>query len=91
MAAATVYAVLAIIVVQRTTSIAAHVAAVLFAVTLPPLVAWARMYQGMHFLSDVVAGIILGIISIVICHYILRPHRPERVGLDEWSLNEWRR
>ncbi len=76
-AAATVYAVLGIIVFQRTQSAVARVVAALVVVAVPLIVAWARMYQGMHFLSDVIAGIILGITSVVICFRILQPHRPE--------------
>jgi len=34
-------------------------------------VAWARMYQGMHYLSDVIAGVVLGLVSIAICARIL--------------------
>ncbi|MEZ5226976.1 MAG: phosphatase PAP2 family protein [Acidimicrobiales bacterium] len=79
-AAATVYAVLAIIVMQRTESSRARFVAIALAVLLPIAVAWGRMYQGMHFLSDVVAGTVLGIVSIVICHRILRPHQPETKG-----------
>ncbi len=76
-AAATVYAVLAIIVFQRTRSLLARSVAVIAVVLLPPIVAWARMYQGMHYLSDVVAGSTLGIVSIVVCHRILRDHQPD--------------
>lgn len=76
-AAATVYAVLAVIVFQRTESAIARGAAVLIVIVVPLIVAWARMYQGMHFLSDVTAGVILGIVSVVICTRILRPHQPE--------------
>ncbi len=76
-AAATVYAVVAIIVFQHTRSALARVMAVVFVAAIPVIVAWARMYQGMHFLSDVVAGIILGVVSIVICLQVLRPYRPE--------------
>ncbi len=76
-AAATVYAVLAVIVFQRTRSVVARIVAVVVVVAVPLIVAWARMYQGMHFLSDVIAGILLGMASIVICLHILRSHKPE--------------
>ncbi len=76
-AAATVYAVLAVIVFQRTRSLASRSVAVVVVVAIPVIVAWARMYQGMHFLSDVVAGILLGIVSIVICHRTLEPYRAD--------------
>ncbi len=72
-AAATVYAVVAIIVFQRTRAVVPRAVAVVAVTAIPLIVAWARMYQGMHFLSDVIAGIVLGIVSIVICLSILGP------------------
>lgn len=45
-------------------------------VTVVAVVAWSRMYQGMHFFSDVVAGISLGACSLVGCRIVLgRPAR----------------
>lgn len=35
-------------------------------------VAWARLYRGMHFLSDVIAGVALGIASIAAVWWIMR-------------------
>lgn len=79
-AAATVYAVIAVIVFQRTRSAVPRVLAVLAVVAIPLIVAWARMYQGMHFLSDVVFGILLGIASVVICVSILGPPPEHTAG-----------
>lgn len=79
-AAATVYGVVAIIVAQRTTSTVARLVAALCVTAIPLAVAWARMYQGMHFLSDVVAGVILGLASIAICLRILGPPRDYPIG-----------
>ncbi len=76
-AAATVYAVLAIIVFQHTKVLTARVVAVLVVAAVPLIVGWARMYQGMHFLSDVVAGIILGVVSLLVCFRVLQPHQPQ--------------
>lgn len=72
-AAATVYAVIAIIVFQRTRALIPRAIAVVTVAGVPLIVGWARMYQGMHFLSDVIAGIVLGIVSILICFSILGP------------------
>lgn len=70
-AAATVYAALAVIVFWHTRNVFARAAAVVIVACLPVAVGWGRMYQGMHYFSDVVAGVILGIASLVICAKIL--------------------
>ncbi len=80
-AAATVYAAIVIVVFWHTRAVWARVLAVGLAVAAPLIVGWARMYQGMHFLTDVIAGIVLGIVSIVICWRILGPPpRPAETG-----------
>lgn len=83
-AAATVYAALVIVVFWHTRAIWARLLAVLLAVAVPVIVAWARMYQGMHFLTDVIAGMVLGIVSIAICWKILGPP-PEPVPTTHQS------
>lgn len=74
-AAATVYAVVAMVIFWHYRSTVIRLLAAAVAVALPLIVGAARVYQGMHHLSDVVAGIVLGIVSIVICHSILGPPR----------------
>ena len=64
-AAATVYAALVVIVFWHTRALWARSLAVVLAVVASLAVAWARAYQGMHFLSDVIAGIVLGVVSIL--------------------------
>ncbi len=84
-AAATVYAALVIVVFWHTRAVWARALAVLLAVAAPLVVAWARMYQGMHFLTDVIAGMVLGVVSIGVCWKILgsppepaaATHRPD--------------
>ena len=46
------------------------------AVATPIIVGLSRMYRGMHFMSDVVAGMILGAVSVIVTLLILTP--PER-------------
>ncbi|NND74903.1 MAG: phosphatase PAP2 family protein [Ilumatobacter sp.] len=76
-AAATVYAAFAIVVFWRTRAVWARALAVAVAATIPVAVGLARMYQGMHFFSDVVAGVVLGAVSLVVCRLILgHPDRP---------------
>jgi undecaprenyl-diphosphatase len=41
-------------------------------VTIPLFVAWARMYRGMHHLTDSVAGVLLGIGALVVIVFAVR-------------------
>lgn len=80
-AAATVYAAFAIVVFWHTRAVWARALAVAVAALIPIAVGWARMYQGMHYLSDVVAGVVLGLVSVAICFAILgTPHDREPHG-----------
>ena len=72
-AAATVYAAIAVIVFWHTRARLARTVAVLVFTAIPVVVAWARMYQGMHYLSDVVAGALLGVVTLAACVVILGP------------------
>jgi undecaprenyl-diphosphatase len=83
-AAATVYAAVAVIVIRHTRSMPARLVAMALAVIVPLGVAWARVYQGMHFLTDVTAGIVLGAVSLTITHHVLKRHEPE--DLEPLSL-----
>jgi undecaprenyl-diphosphatase len=47
-------------------------------VAVPIIVGLSRMYRGMHFMSDVVAGMILGAVSIAVTLLILTPAERER-------------
>jgi undecaprenyl-diphosphatase len=78
-AAATVYAAVAVIVFRHTRAVWARTLAITLAVIAPLGVAWARVYQGMHFLTDVIAGILLGAVSLVITHHVLKRHEPEHL------------
>jgi membrane-associated phospholipid phosphatase len=76
-AAATVYGAFVVIVFWHTASKWWRSLAVALFVGVVGLVAWSRMYQGMHYLSDVVAGIVLGLVTLAICLTILgRPQTP---------------
>lgn len=89
-AAATVYAVVAMVVFWHSRATLARLAAAVVAVALPLMVGAARLYQGMHHLSDVVGGVVLGIVSIVICHSVLPPPHdahPYRLGLRRGAVD----
>ena len=53
---------------------AVRVVAVAAAIALPLLVAWARMYQGMHFPSDVLASFLFAPLWLAACWWAIRPH-----------------
>ncbi|MGB0114648.1 MAG: phosphatase PAP2 family protein [Ilumatobacteraceae bacterium] len=81
-AAATVYGAFVVIVFWHTTSRWWRSLAVAAFVAVVGTVAWSRMYQGMHFLSDVVAGIVLGLVSLGVCLAILGRPRDRHTVAD---------
>lgn len=70
-AAAAVYGAFAVVVFWNTRSKLARSLAVAAVLFVTAAVAWSRMYQGMHFASDVVAGIALGVVSLVVCAVVV--------------------
>lgn len=70
-AAATVYGAFVVIVFWHTESKWIRSIAVAAFVAVVGTVTWSRMYQGMHFLSDVTTGIVLGLLSLGICLVVL--------------------
>jgi undecaprenyl-diphosphatase len=78
-AAATVYGAFVVIVFWHTRSTWARALAVVVYACVVAAVAWARLYQGMHFASDVATGVVLGLWSLAICLIVLgRPDQDER-------------
>ena len=71
-AAAAVYGAFAIIVARHTTARWPRIVAVVVAAAVTAIVAWARMYRGMHHLSDVIAGAVLGVVSIWVTWSVMR-------------------
>jgi len=71
-AAAACYTALAIVIAWRTRHRWIPVVAAIVLLAIPVAAGWARMYRGMHFLSDVVAGFVLGIVSVLVSWLILR-------------------
>ena len=58
------------------------------AVVVPVVVGLSRMYRGMHFMSDVVAGMILGAVSVIVTLLILTPReRRRRAALHSGGLS----
>lgn len=74
-AAAVVYGAMVIVIARHVRRRGVVIALAVLTALVAFTVAWARMYRGMHHLSDVVAGVLLGLISLAATWYIL-----ERTG-----------
>jgi undecaprenyl-diphosphatase len=75
-AAAAAYGALIIIVYWHVRNRIARASIIVLSVAIPIVVAWARMYRGMHHLTDVIAGVLLGIVSVVLSWWMI--HRAVR-------------
>ena len=74
-AAVAMYGGLLLLLASRFDNAVVRVIAVVLGVAIPMFVAWARMYRGMHHLSDVVAGLLMGLGAIVILVFAARAAR----------------
>lgn len=70
-AAATVYGAFVVIVFWHTSSRLWRSLAIGVFVGVVGAVAWSRMYEGMHYFSDVITGIVLGLCSLGVCLLVL--------------------
>ena len=70
-AAAVCYSAIAIVVFWHTRRTWARVLAVVLSIAVPLIVGWARAYRGMHHVSDVVAGVVLGAVTVAFCWWVL--------------------
>ena len=73
-AAVTFYGALAVIVFWRTQNRPLRFMAATVAVVMAPIVAFSRVYRGMHFLSDVVVGGLLGLAALIISVELIQRH-----------------
>jgi undecaprenyl-diphosphatase len=71
-AAAAAYCAIAIVIFQRTRNGWVRVISVVLAVAVPVIVGICRMYRGVHYLTDVTAGIVLGLACVVAVYAIVR-------------------
>jgi undecaprenyl-diphosphatase len=71
-AAAAAYGALVVVVFWHTRHRWARALVLVAIALIPVLVAVGRLYRGMHFLSDVVAGVLLGLASIAVSWWIIR-------------------
>jgi membrane-associated phospholipid phosphatase len=73
----TLYVLIALCVVHFSRSTAWHRVAWVVAVVLPVLVGFARVYRGMHHVTDVLAGVLLGIGSVTTGLVVVQPWHDE--------------
>ena len=71
-AAAVAYGAVAVVVFQRVRNRVVRAIVVVVIVAVPVIVAWARMYRGMHYLTDVIAGALLGAASVIAVVVVVR-------------------
>jgi len=76
-AAAAAYTAVAVIVFRHTQRRSARVVAIVVTGSIPFVVGLSRMYRGMHYLTDVLAGMVLGLVSVFLTAVILRPRPPD--------------
>ncbi len=79
-AAAAAYAAIAVVVFWHTRKRWARVLVVVLSALVPVIVAVSRMYRGMHFLSDTVAGALLGACAVALTTVVLA-RSPEGVSV----------
>ena len=82
-AAAAAYSAIAVVVFWRFRNVWVRTAVVVLVVAIPIIVGGARVYAGMHYLTDVVAGVLLGLASVFVVWLVLR-HR--QAPADDVSL-----
>ncbi len=71
-AAVAFYVGLAVVVFWQTRHRLARSLVVVLAVAIPVVVGLSRMYRGMHFFTDIVAGALLGLLAVVVAYQIVR-------------------
>lgn len=71
-AAAAAYGAIVVIVFWHTRTWWIRIATLLLIASIPVIVGASRMYRGMHFLSDVIAGAVLGLCSLAVGWFLVR-------------------
>ena len=69
--AAAAYAAIAVVAFQHTRATWIRALTIVLAAAVPVIVGWARMYRGAHYLTDVVAGILLGVTCVIACYLVM--------------------
>ena len=69
------YGGLLLLIASRIQNLAVRIAALVVGIAIPIFVAWSRMYRGMHHLTDVGAGVFMGLAALVIIVFAARAAR----------------
>jgi len=79
-----------LLIASRFRNAAVRVFTIVVGVALPLFVGWARMYRGMHHLTDVIAGLLMGLGAVTILVFAARASRAaserrdgETIGREE--------
>lgn len=76
-AAAAAYTAFAVVAFWHSRRAAVRIIAVALAIAAPIIVGLARFYRGMHHLTDVGAGAVLGLLSVAFVAWMISSHRKE--------------
>ncbi len=71
------------LVFRHTDNVIARAAALVGAIVVPVMVALSRMYRGMHYLTDVTAGAVLGAACLAIAIHVVRSGLRQQGSYDE--------
>lgn len=82
-ASVALYGGLLLLLVSRIQSTAFRVVAVLVGIAIPLFVGWSRLYRGMHHVTDVGAGVLMGLAVLVIIVFVARATRAAARRRDE--------
>ncbi|MCE3287901.1 MAG: phosphatase family protein [Gaiellaceae bacterium] len=69
------YGGLLLLVASKIDNIAVRAGALLVGIAIPLFVGWSRMYRGMHHLSDVGAGVLMGLGALALIVFVARASR----------------
>ena len=79
-AAVVFYGALAIVIMWNNKSRTSRIGALAIAIVAPSIVIASRLYQGMHYVSDAVGGVLLGVLTLLLVrHLIMRSDSFEEI------------
>jgi undecaprenyl-diphosphatase len=87
-AAVAMYGGILLLVASRFHNTAVRVLTLVLGVGIPLFVGWARMYRGMHHLSDVVAGLLMGLGAVTLLVFAARASRAASERRDGVPIGE---
>ena len=90
-AAAAAYFAITVIIFWHTRKVWARALAVIVTSLIPLIVALSRMYRGMHFLSDVVGGALLGATAVTVTVLVMRRAPEAQQAISEADTSAFER